>query len=315
MHLPRPGHQVQALTKYMRSLRPAAVNFHYGGNHLSFKDMLAAKMARVPRRIATIQHATPIEDPRKRKLTALAARLAHEIIVPSESTKHVLMDAGVSASIINVIPIGVADCPPTLNRDECRKALGVTDDEFVISSLARLTPEKGFAELIRAVASLDLDKPKTTLLIAGAGAFREELEKMAAELAPGRIRFLGRVPESNAIYTASDLFALPSFEEGFGVVFAEAAMCGVASVAAAVGGVPEVVDDGRTGLLVQPGDVEALANAIDTLRTNRPRLAEMCTAAKERAESRFSERAMAEGYAEALFRNLRPQKERRRVAL
>ena len=127
-------------------------------------------------------------------------------------------------------------------------------------SISRLVPRKGFDVAIRAVAQLRARRPDLVLAIAGGGRDERRLRRLAAELdAP--VRFLGRVPNDDlpALYGCADVFTMACRtrwggleQEGFGIVFVEAAACGVPQVAGESGGAAEAVEDGVTGLVVAP---------------------------------------------------------------
>ena len=159
-------------------------------------------------------------------------------------------------------------------RREVRRALGFTDDDFLVASWSRLVPRKGFDTLIRASAQLHESLPSLRVLIGGQGRDRARLEKLAARLtAP--VTFLGYVPddEQSRWVGACDLMVMDcrsrwlGFEqEGFGIVFVEAAAAGLAPVAGRSGGSHDAVRDGRTGVVVDnPRSVNELAGVIATL--------------------------------------------------
>ncbi len=132
--------------------------------------------------------------------------------------------------------------------------------EVVIGTAARLVDLKGIEYLIRAVAALRNDFPALRLEIAGSGPQREKLEEEAgrAGLAE-RIKFLGWVDDIGSVLARWDVFAMPSVEEGFPIAALDAMAAGLPVVATSVGGVPELIEDGATGWLVPPRDVDALA--------------------------------------------------------
>jgi len=159
-------------------------------------------------------------------------------------------------------------------RGEVRKSLGTSDDDLVVFSYSRLVPRKGMDTLIRASVRLVGDFPHLRLVIGGAGRDRERLEKLASRLgAP--VTFLGRVPEEDLSdwLASSDLMVMDCRsrwlgleQEGFGIVFLNAASCGVAAVAGRSGGSHEAVFDGVSGYVV--GDsrsVRALAQTMGAL--------------------------------------------------
>jgi phosphatidylinositol alpha-1,6-mannosyltransferase len=155
---------------------------------------------------------------------------------------------------------------------------------------------------VRAAARLRHDVPDLVVAIAGSGRDRPRLERLVHETgAP--VRFLGRVPDDAlpALYACADVFAmlcrtrwLGLEQEGFGIVFVEAAAAGVPQVAGASGGAAEAVDHGETGLVVdQPDDPAAVAEAIGALLSDPVRRAAMGIAARRRAETEFAYDALA----------------------
>jgi glycosyltransferase involved in cell wall biosynthesis len=136
------------------------------------------------------------------------------------------------------------------------------------------------------------------LLLLGDGPLRRPLEDLAGRLGLGDCaHFAGYRPDAAPYLRAMDVFALSSRSEGMPQALLEAAIVGVPAVAAAVGGIPEVVDDGRTGLLFPPGDEAALTGGLHRLLTDRPAALRLSTAAREVVEARYSVRRMAANYA------------------
>jgi phosphatidylinositol alpha-1,6-mannosyltransferase len=202
---------------------------------------------------------------------------------------------------ITVVPPGVdVERFKPLTVDERRAArehYGLPTDGELIVSISRLVPRKGFDTAIGAVARLAPSRPDLVLAIAGRGRDRVRLERLAAELrAP--VRFLGRVPndELPALYGCADLFTMLCRnrwggleQEGFGIVFVEAAACGVPQVAGDSGGAAEAVSDGETGLVMRrPDDVDAAAAAFESLLDDEALSASMAAASRARAIAEFS---------------------------
>jgi len=187
-----------------------------------------------------------------------------------------------------------------LSSDERRRVrheLGVGPDEFLIASPSRLVPRKGVDTLIRASAALSHHHPNIRVLIGGEGRDRARLERLVARHdAP--VRFLGRVAddEQPRWIAAADLMVVDCRsrwwgleQEGFGIVFLEAAACGVAQVAGRSGGSDDAVRDGVTGLvLADPRSAEDLAAAIETLLLDPERRSEYGRAARVMADVEFS---------------------------
>ncbi|HET6953658.1 MAG TPA: glycosyltransferase, partial [Acidimicrobiales bacterium] len=169
---------------------------------------------------------------------------------------------GVPADRIRVVPNGVpaARCPvPTADdRAAARARFGVPAGAAVVGYVGALTVEKCVASAVAAVARCR----GMHLVVAGDGPEHRALEAQARADAPGRVTFAGVVPGARPVLAASDVLVLPSRSEGMPGVLIEAGLSGVPVVASAVGGVPEVVADGETGVLVPPGDEAALAAAL-----------------------------------------------------
>ena len=158
--------------------------------------------------------------------------------------------------------------------------------------LSRLVPRKGFDVVIDAVAGM----PGVQLAIAGSGRDAARLVRRA-RMSRAEVRFLGRVGEADlpGLYACADAFAMCCRDrwagieaEGFGIVFLEAAACGVPSVAGRSGGAHEAVADGETGYVVSPRAVDEVRGALDVLCHDAARRAEMGRAARERAVSEYS---------------------------
>jgi len=184
-------------------------------------------------------------------------------------------------------------------REDWRSAEGFGADEVLIASVGRLEPQKNPLGLIEAFARV----PVGRLVMAGEGSLAEAARRRAERLGvAGRVRFLGVRADVAELLSACDIFALASDWEGSPLAVMEAMAAGLPVVATAVGGVPELVEDGVTGILAPRGDLQALGSALETLAGN-PRLRrEMGDAARERAK-RFEVSAMVEGYA-ALFQEM-----------
>jgi glycosyltransferase involved in cell wall biosynthesis len=172
--------------------------------------------------------------------------------------------------------------------------------------VARLAPEKDVGTLLDAVALLGPRCPDFRLEIAGDGPCRAELEKRAQPLGD-RVRFLGVVHDVPALLSRARLFVLSSITEGISLTLLEAMARGLPIVATCVGGNPEVVSDGETGLLVPPRDPAALADALAHCWTRPESCARMGVAGRLRVEQRFDIRRMVAAY-ERLYTDPSPRR-------
>jgi phosphatidylinositol alpha-1,6-mannosyltransferase len=193
-----------------------------------------------------------------------------------------------------VVPPGVDPerfRPPSADeRAAARQRFGLAADRPLVLGLSRLVPRKGFDVLIDAVAGMD---PGVHLAIGGAGRDAHRLERRAADRGiTGRCTFLGRVPEADlaGLYGCADVFAMVCRErwggleaEGYGIVFVEAAACGVPSVAGRSGGSQEAVVDGETGFVVDPHDAGGVRGALDRLLGDDALRERLGAAARKRA--------------------------------
>lgn len=287
---------VAALRAELRRSNAAVVNFHYPGRHIYLKDVLAARIASRRPCVVTLHHPSPFpRGSRKQQLLLrTTASLVDAVITTTPETEQLLLSAGVPRRKVHVIPLGITPPAARTDRARARAELGLPADAFVVSTVTRLAPDKRVENLIEAVASLPDPQRKLRVVVGGDGASRASVEEAAAKHLPGRSLVLGWVEAPNVIYAASDVFAMPSDLEGFGLVFVEAAFHGVPSIGSRVGGVPYVIDHSRTGLLVPPRDVPAIAAAVGTLRDDTGLCRQMGEAARERAHREFTATHMAD---------------------
>jgi phosphatidylinositol alpha-1,6-mannosyltransferase len=188
-------------------------------------------------------------------------------------------------------------------RSAVRTELGLPVDAPVVVSVSRLVPRKGMDTLVRAAARMRTRVPDLVVAIAGSGRQEARLASLV-EHTGAPVRMLGRVPDSllPGLYGAGDVFAMPCRsrwggleQEGFGIVFVEAAAAGVPQVAGESGGAAEAVEHGTTGLVVdRPEDEGRLADSLVELLADDRRRAEMGRASRLRAVEEFSYDVLAE---------------------
>jgi phosphatidylinositol alpha-1,6-mannosyltransferase len=214
---------------------------------------------------------------------------------------------------VTVVPCGVdpAKFRPLspAERDAARRDLGLPVDAELIVSVSRLVPRKGFDTAIRAVARMKRTRPDLLLVIAGGGRDADRLQRLADELdAP--VRFLGRVPNAKLppLYGCGDIFTMLCRnrwggleQEGFGIVFIEAASAGVAQVAGDSGGAAEAVADGDTGLVIRdPENIQDVVDAFNTLLDDDALRLRMAHRSRERVLADFSYDVLARRLGETL---------------
>ena len=173
-----------------------------------------------------------------------------------------------------------------------------------IVCVGRLSPEKGQAGLLEVFASVRTKHPEASLVLAGDGPDRSNLEETAKELGiEEAVKLVGRMTEEEALaeIARSDLLVLPSFMEGLPIVLMEAMAIGVPVVASRVAGIPELVDDGKTGLLFTPSNWEELGDCMDRLLSDDKLCAAITEQAKARVREEFDGRKSAAKLAEILL--------------
>ena len=249
-------------------------------------------------------------DGGSRRAAAARALLDHasrgnvaRFVAVSEAVKDGLTRGGVGASRITVIPNGV---DLAALRSTATGALSVTLHEAGrrVGFVGRLERVKGCEAFVRAAALLAADHPDVRFVIAGTGSRARALRALAAELGmAGRVEFVGYVESVGPLLAALDVLVVPSLSEASGLAAMEALALGVPVVASRVGGLPEVVADGGTGLLVPPGDVAAIAGAVTRLLDDPAMARSLAAAGARRVEERFALDQMVEGYLR-LYREL-----------
>jgi glycosyltransferase involved in cell wall biosynthesis len=236
---------------------------------------------------------------------AASLRRADRIIAISQSVHRFLVDVErAPAGKVEVIPYGLdseafaREAHPGVFRGE----LGVRDTPLV-GFIGRMTGQKGVDVLLRAFAQVERQHPTVKLILAGDGPDRHALMRLAKSLGLQRAMFLDWRTDAANILADIDLLVVPSRWEGFGLVTLEAMAMGKPVVASRVSALPEIVVPGETGLLLTPGSVEELADAIMKILSDPKHAAHMGCAGKERVRKEFPVERMARRTAE-LYRSL-----------
>ena len=238
--------------------------------------------------------------PGSKQVLARVLRGAEHIIAAGGYPAAEARQAGGASLPITVVPPGVDTqrfAPISVEqRNATRSQFGFDHDAELIVGVSRLVPRKGFDTLIRAAAALAPSRPKLRVVIGGKGRDTDRLQKLIKQThAP--VTLLGRVSNEDLplLYASADLSAMLCRtrwagleQEGFGIVFSEAAACGVPQVAGQSGGSAEAVVDGVTGLVIdEPSNVAKVARAIDALLGDKSKLQAMGVASRERALAEF----------------------------
>jgi len=269
------------LVRIIRRFRPDVL--HTFLFHANVAGRLAAPFARFPVVVSSIRVAER-RRPSHLRMDFLTHFLMDVEVCVSEGVRAFTHErAGIPERKLVVIPNAVEPTRPDRPRQVVRAEFGASAGDVVVLSVGRLDPQKGYAYLVEAAARLLISKPNILFVVAGEGGDRGRVEAAIASASiQGRFKLLGWRRDTADLYAAADIFVLPSLWEGMPNALLEASAAGLPVVATAVEGSREIVEDGRTGILVAPRDAEALALAIERLVAD-PHLRSQLAAAGQKA--------------------------------
>lgn len=311
----RPGLQPKTVGRcanLFRKIQPDVVHTHQIGA-LTYAGR-AARRTGVPVVVHTEHGKHYAQRLRTRWLGRWAGRYADKFCcVSADIADEVRRTRVVPNAKILVVPNGidVARFAQTVSAanlesktDNLKSDLGIPAQAPVIGTIGRLNEVKRQDVLIRGFAKLAARRPDAHLVVVGDGPLRGELEALAASTArAGNIHFVGYQSQPERWLQTMDIFALTSRSEGMPLSILEAWAAGVPVVASAVGGVPQLIADGHTGLLFESGDESAFRDSLARLLSDRSLGIRMACAARQRVEFEFSLAAMAQAYQE-LYREV-----------
>lgn len=276
------------LVRIFRRRRPAVVHTH--DERAMFYAAPAAWLARVPLLVNTRHGKSFGATSRQIEIGRHLARLVDQYVCVSDDVKAHCVSEGIAPGRLRTIKNGI---------DSERFAFTGPQENGPVVVVARLSPEKDIANLIRATAIAATQVAGLRVEVAGAGPCFEDLKQLAADVGvDGCVAFLGETSDVRAVLGRAKLFVLPSRSEGLPLTVLEAMACGLPAVVTRVGGLPEVVDDQISGLLVPPADPARLAEAIVRIWNDPMGRERMGRAGRRRAEEFFDIRRMVAEYEE-----------------
>jgi L-malate glycosyltransferase len=253
----------------------------------------AAALAGVPVRIGSRRELKPDKSAVQIGLQRQAYRFAHKVVANSPAAAAELVREGLRSARIHVIANGV--------RADAFSACPLRHAIRTVVTVANLRQEKGHETLIEAAGWLRARHPELRFLFVGAGPRRAALEKLVtARGLQETVVFTGHRDDIAALLAEADLFALPSRSEAFPNAAIEAMAAGLPVVASAVGGLLDLIEPERTGVLVPPGDSAALADAIDRLVSEPQRATRIGAAARQTVQTRYTFERMVQSF-ESLY--------------
>lgn len=269
------------LCAYLARTRPTILHTHLV--HADVYGQLAGTAMRVPVRVSTKHGFNEFREGRGFAFADRSiASLSHVHIAISRGLARYLKDTeGFAEESFEIVHYGIRPG---------REPAGDGGEAGRLLCVGRLIPIKGHIVLLRALRDARRELPGLELDIAGRGPLEPALRAYARELGlEDAVHFLGQVNPIQAAIERTAITVVPSMGEGFGMVALEAMERSRPVIAAAIGGLGELVDDGRTGLLVPPGEAEPLARAIVELASDPERCREMGAAGRRRALDHFLE--------------------------
>ena len=260
----------------LRKQKFAIVHLHFGGRSVRWLAR-AATQAKIVRhlhgRILEPQGLAPVH---------FSARGTDAVVAVSQAVANQVVD-GPARVIYAGLALPCGHAPARRSH---------APSEIILGTAGRLVELKGIEYLLRAAAALRREFPALRVEIAGSGPQREKLEEAVAHAGlEGQVKFLGWIDDLPSVLSRWDVFVMPSLEEGFPIAALDAMAAGLPVVATSVGGVPELIEDGKTGCLVPPRDAEALASRLRLLLCNPELRVSMGAAAYARVRDHFSCRA------------------------
>jgi glycosyltransferase involved in cell wall biosynthesis len=275
-----------AITRLRRRLSAESFDIVHAHDGRAQNISVLASAGLPLRRVASRQVAFPPRQPLIHRWKY--AKTCHGIIANSEAVRGVLMSTGISAETIEVIAPGIelpAELPNAALRAQARARWDFSSEDFVIGHAGAFTREKGQDVALEALLLLAPRLPRARMLLAGEGPERENPRmKELINQTTGIAVLPGFLDDLSEFYAALDLFIMPSRSEGWGLTALQAMANGLAVIASDVGGLPEVVEHGKTGWLVSPDSPPGLADAIEAAASDPARRCAYGRSARERAE-------------------------------
>mgnify|MGYP000450409195 FL=1 len=283
----------------LKEFRPDVVNTH-SGRDTQLAGMAARSLCNRPLIVRTRHLALPITSKFSYSV------LPDHVVTVSNYVERYLVEAGVPAKQVSTVSTGVdfSRYDRSTVQGNLREELGLAADSLLIGTVAILRAKKGHAEILDAAPEVLKRFPKAHFVFAGDGPQTENLKaRIAADGLTGRVHLLGLRRDVTNVLASLDVFVLPTHQEALGTAFIEAAAMGIPAVASNVDGVPEVVRDGQTGLLVPAQDGQALIEPLCRLLGDPVFRQGMGANASEFVHRKYSREVMAQGM-EQLYQRL-----------
>jgi glycosyltransferase involved in cell wall biosynthesis len=283
---------VGALAAHLAAVRPDVIHNHmYRAELVGTRAAIALGLVgdRRPYVVSTV-HSSRVRSAEDREQLRRLTPHMDQLIAVSHAMEQKIVDEGRATAPVRLVYNGV-DLERYEHQEPCctlRDDYGMEPGSQIVGVVARLEPEKGHPTLLEAWPLVLHEVPDAYLLVVGEGSRKAELERQARDLRIAhRVVFTGRRDDVPAVTAALDVAVLPSYREAQGLTILEAMALSRPVVASNVGGIPEVIEDGVTGVLVPPHDARALATAIVRVLTDHPFADTIARAGHDLVHDRF----------------------------
>lgn len=239
-----------------------------------------------------------VDNPEKPWVVSVKYRLFDHVISISEGIRSVLLAEGLKSSQVSTVRSAVDVTPWTISEEPqaVRAEFGLPKDALLIGMVAQLIRRKGHRHLLDALPAVIARHPQAYVIMFGRGPLEDELrQEIQARGLDDRVIMAGFRNDLPRWLGGIDVLCHPADMEGLGIALLQAASAGIPVVASRAGGMPEAVLDGETGLLVPPGDHEALGRALSTVLSSRPLRQQLGLAGRKRMQREFSISEMVHG--------------------
>jgi glycosyltransferase involved in cell wall biosynthesis len=290
----RPLTDLRVIRHLAPRLRGEFAMVHAHGLRGALIGVLAAQRAGIPA-VFTAHNLVPPLGALPRFFLAHVGRHAAAVLAVSQAVAATLLAAGIAPEKIAVIPNGIDLAPfdTGMDRAVARAACGLPAEALLVVAVGRFAPEKGLDVLIRAFPQVTTRFPQARLLLVGSGPLDTELRALADQTpAQNAVVFAGRQSDVAPFFLSADVVAIPSRQEGQGIVALEAMAARQPVVASRVGGLVETILPGETGLLVPSEDLDALAQALLALLADESQRRDMGSQGRARVETEYTAEKM-----------------------
>jgi glycosyltransferase involved in cell wall biosynthesis len=292
---------VPALVKWFRDNDVSVVH-----THLFAADSygrVAAALAGVKGRFSTRHNTSSWKGGLRNFIARILSRLSTRVIACGAEVGRTMVDVeGLPEDRVTIISNGInLRRFDSTDRQAFRHEIGVRDTDILLGVVGRLHAQKGHLDLLQALARLGPEVPPYICALAGSGELRADIEEMIlAQGLQDRVKLVGQRSDIPNVLAGLDILVMPSRWEGLPMALLEGMALAKPVVATAVGGIPDVIQDGRNGLLVPPGQPALLAMAMQTLMCDRRLRDTLGAAARDTVENHFNAAATQAAY-EALY--------------